>query len=136
MKHGTDSKYTSGCRCGACKAAHLAYYRKWSAGKEAHINVYRKQWRRDNPNSVKNTKLKIRFGITLADYTDLLQKQNGLCAICKTPPKEKCLAVDHNHTTGKVRALLCTSCNTKLGWYENNKDIVDAYILNCSGLLG
>ncbi len=64
-----------------------------------------------------------KFGITLEKYNDILNTQNGMCAICnKTPEKnKKMLAVDHNHDTGKNRGLLCSSCNLCIGFIEKNK---------------
>lgn len=50
-------------------------------------------------------------------YYALVKKQNGLCAICDRPGK---LAIDHCHTTNIVRGLLCFSCNTSLGKFEDN----------------
>ena len=55
------------------------------------------------------------YGISFVEYNKKLEEQGGVCAICGNPPGGKALAVDHNHTTGKVRALLCTKCNTALG---------------------
>ncbi len=49
----------------------------------------------------------------------MFAKQNGVCAICGNPPKKTRLAVDHNHTTGKNRGLLCGSCNGVLGYLDN-----------------
>jgi hypothetical protein len=56
-------------------------------------------------------------------FTNLYEKQHGLCAICSVPLKIEFglgkggtkLCVDHNHQTGKVRGLLCKRCNTGLG---------------------
>jgi predicted nucleic acid-binding Zn ribbon protein len=67
--------------------------------------------------------LKKTFGISLDQFNAMLEKQNGVCAICKQPEyrkngwnkKTRFLAVDHNHTTGKIRSLLCSDCNTALG---------------------
>jgi hypothetical protein len=50
----------------------------------------------------------------------MLAEQNGVCAICGKAT-EKSLAVDHDHATGKVRALLCARCNTGLGCFEENE---------------
>lgn len=86
---------------------------------------------------------KIRYGITIADYDSMLAAQGGCCAICKltTPSKRKKLgeryyhsafAVDHDHTTGKVRGLLCAGCNVALGkiegWYVKHRREIDAYL--------
>jgi hypothetical protein len=61
------------------------------------------------------------FGITLKDYEDMLFKQNGVCAICLKECKTgQRLAVDHCHTTGKVRGLLCMECNRGLGAFKDN----------------
>ena len=54
------------------------------------------------------------YGITLAQYEELLALQGGVCAICKSPPKKQALGVDHDHKSGYVRGLLCFRCNHKL----------------------
>lgn len=64
----------------------------------------------------KNWYLKKTYGITLDEYEVLADKQNNACAICgKECATGKMLAVDHNHKTGKVRGLLCFSCNIAIG---------------------
>lgn len=62
------------------------------------------------------------YGITSAEYDELLEAQDGHCAVCpKKPTKKRRLAVDHDHRTGVVRGLLCTNCNYKLlGRRDNN----------------
>jgi hypothetical protein len=59
-------------------------------------------------------------GITLEDYHRLCTAQHGLCTICGGPPNGSTvrLVVDHDHTTDRVRGLLCVSCNAGLGFYE------------------
>lgn len=55
----------------------------------------------------------------------MLEGQNHVCAICSRPEtrgKTKYLSVDHCHTTGKVRGLLCAKCNTVLGYMNDNPD--------------
>lgn len=69
-------------------------------------------------------------------YEDLHNKQNGVCALCEKPEFKKdaqlgktcLLAVDHCHTTGKVRGLLCFICNTNLGRFEKSLDKVLRYL--------
>lgn len=64
--------------------------------------------------------LKRKYNLTLAGYDKLYQKQKGRCDICGKHQSElkKALDVDHNHTTGKVRGLLCTNCNYGLGHFK------------------
>jgi len=52
-----------------------------------------------------------RTGITQAEYDRLLAEQGGHCALCPNTPKTRRLHVDHDHTTGRVRGLLCFRCN-------------------------
>lgn len=61
------------------------------------------------------TRLAAIFDITPDEYDQVLAEQHGLCAICGRPPKPgKRLAVDHDHTTGFVRGLLCFMCNKRV----------------------
>lgn len=54
------------------------------------------------------------YGIDAAEYARLLALQGGKCAICRSRPRSKRLAVDHDHKTGAVRGLLCSRCNHDL----------------------
>jgi len=73
-------------------------------------------------------KLKREYGISLACYKRIEKIQGGLCLICGKPetathPKFgtlKHLAVDHDHSNGKVRGLLCSRCNQGLGMFLDN----------------
>lgn len=68
---------------------------------------------------------KRKLGITKEKYTELLEGQKGVCSICKQTCT-KSLAVDHDHTTGKIRGLLCNSCNRGLGYLKDSIDILKA----------
>ena len=65
-----------------------------------------------------------RYGITVEQYQDILQKQDGICAICKNPPNKNALAVDHCHITGKIRGLLCPSCNSGIGKLRDSPEML------------
>jgi hypothetical protein len=69
------------------------------------------------PDKYRNYSLLKKFGITLLDYQLRLKQQNGGCAICGKSEKEnrKMLAIDHDHSTNKIRGILCDSCNKGLG---------------------
>jgi len=60
---------------------------------------------------------KTKYGIEQAEYDRLMQEQDGACAICAS---ETNLVIDHCHETGKVRGLLCNSCNKGLGFFGDN----------------
>ncbi len=82
-------------------------------------------WRKKNAHISKRTyrkwQLKSRFGISIEQYEEMLDRQERKCAICGMEQKgEKSLAVDHNHLTGKVRELLCAGCNFIVGVTEKN----------------
>ena len=66
-----------------------------------------------------DTIFKREYGITLEDYEKMFTDQHGKCALCKgVNPSGRKLAIDHNHSSGKVRGLLSTQCNRLLGSYE------------------
>ena len=80
-----------------------------------------KKFRDGNKSLLKEKKLKYNFGINLAEYENILNRQGGVCAICgKSPNKEKSLVVDHDHVTEKVRGLLCQKCNLALGQFQDS----------------
>jgi len=76
------------------------------------------------------------FGITEKEYLALVEKHNGLCAICGNPetfvnPQTndiQVLGIDHCHTTGKVRGLLCSACNLGLGCAQDSISILESMI--------
>lgn len=69
--------------------------------------------------------LRRHYGIKISEYDKILKRQNGKCVICEGEPGLRRLHVDHDHMTGKVRGLLCHSCNTAIGLLkENNKIII------------
>lgn len=72
--------------------------------------------RRSNPEAVRAMNYKSKYGITLDEYDEMFDKQNGVCAICGMVwVGGKRLLVDHDHKTGLVRGLLCHRCNVALG---------------------
>jgi hypothetical protein len=80
----------------------------------------------DNPDKAKDFNLRRYYGITLAEYQDILEAQNGRCAICGTdvPGGKGVFHVDHCHNSGKVRGLLCHHCNVGLGHFKDNESIL------------
>lgn len=67
-----------------------------------------------------------RYGLTETAYEELVAGSNGCCAICSTQNNNgKDLCIDHCHTTGKVRGLLCNKCNMALGLLSDRIDLLD-----------
>ena len=104
----------------------------WRKKNRAKIAKQNRKWRANQPIEKKaeanhRRSLKKKFGMTPEDYLDILKKQNGVCACCGFPEKQKDrygktrrLSIDHNHLTDNVRALLCSACNVALGFvYED-----------------
>ena len=68
----------------------------------------------------------LKFGLTPERYLSMLADQNGLCALCKGKPSKRygSLAVDHNHRNGRIRGLLCNSCNVALGHFRDSESLL------------
>lgn len=76
---------------------------------------------------MKNFDLIKLYGITLDQFNQIKQEQGNRCKICNTDePKGRhnCFHVDHCHSTGKVRGLLCNKCNVGLGSFKDDPEIL------------
>lgn len=74
--------------------------------------------------------------LTDQEYTERLIAQDGRCAICRAePPPDRRLAIDHDHTTQRVRGLLCTRCNMGLGFFRDRPDLIDRALDYLGGML-
>lgn len=101
---------------------------------------YHKTWKNKDPErsrrQEKHSTLWKMFRITLEQYEAMLIAQAGVCAVCKLPPGNVMLSVDHDHkccpfrkSCGRcVRGLLCFSCNTGLGGLEGYLDEAKEYL--------
>jgi hypothetical protein len=96
----------------------------------------KKEWYEKNKNTkVLNAKLVKQFGITLEIYNEMRESQGYRCAMCLRD--ESCfivknpnfrLVVDHCHFTGKVRGLLCPTCNCGIGFLHESVEVLEAAI--------
>jgi hypothetical protein len=85
--------------------------------------------RNETPEQGLRGKLWRQYKLTLEQFTELVDAQSGVCAICgKAPAPGKRLFVDHCHATGVVRALLCLTCNLNVGVYENHHRALAEYL--------
>ena len=95
-----------------------------------HRREYARKYRKDNPEKLRETHLKSNYGISTLDFNNMLKNQNNKCDICKRDMNDygKVFCVDHNHSTGKIRSLLCDPCNFGIGFYEKYADKYKEYI--------
>lgn len=100
--------------CSSCRAEKpkTAFYKapKNGDGRSSHCKACMDRAQRDRT-------LRRKYGISAGEYATLAAAQNGLCRICLNPPppEQRGLVVDHCHSTGAVRGLLCNNCNALLG---------------------
>lgn len=76
--------------------------------------------RRDNPGRVRRAEIKRRYGLSIEQWDAMLIAQSGRCGICLDPMQDP--HVDHDHSTGAVRELLCSSCNNGLGRFRDDPE--------------
>ena len=111
----------------------------WTNGKTGRRRVCKqccsgraKELRKENPEKYRDLErgwhLRGKFGLSKKDYEALIVSQNNCCAICTKPFGEDTPHVDHSHSTGKVRGLLCFKCNTAIGKLDDNVETLQRAI--------
>lgn len=100
-----------------------ARVKAWNAANPERVKANTLAWQRANPESRRSSQLKHHYGITLQEWGVMLGKQEGLCAICcSVLDRGMHTHVDHDHNTGKVRALLCSQCNKGIGCFRDDAE--------------
>lgn len=74
-----------------------------------------------------------KYGLTIEEYDEIMERQDGGCAICHATPEEgsgrwERLHVDHDHATERVRGILCHNCNSGLGHFKDDPELLRAAI--------
>ena len=82
--------------------------------------AYMREYHKEYHAKIRDHHYRQKYGISLEEYNAILLRQNGVCAICQTLKKGRRLAVDHCHTTGRVRGLICARCNYGLGVFHDD----------------
>jgi hypothetical protein len=105
-------------------------YKEWAKKHPDKIKKYNKEYRERHKNTIKENQkvylLKKLYGLSQKDFDKLVALQDGRCAICKRVCDN--FVVDHDHTTGKVRGLLCKNCNGLLGFSGDNEQVLASAI--------
>lgn len=100
----------------------------------------RQAWRKANPEKVREYQLKHqpraqakKYGLDVDTVQAIFHAQGGLCGVCGKPlapwPSAK-THIDHDHVTGAVRGILCSSCNRYEGWLKRNGENLSRYLAN------
>lgn len=104
-----------------------ARVKRWQQANPERLNAYRRA-RRMEPGVKERERaghLKRKYGMTIEEYGAMLDAQGGGCFICSRPPKDdSSLHVDHDHSTGRVRGILCFSCNNALADFQDDPSLL------------
>lgn len=120
-------------KCSTCKKLFLPTARvgrDFSYCPECRKKRRQKQWN-ENKKTIQASnhlsRIKNRYGLSKSEYETKLKEQNNECAICYSKngtSRWPNLSIDHDHSTRKVRGLLCHTCNSALGMFRENKDVL------------
>jgi hypothetical protein len=111
-----------------CRVCDAAYYINHKAQMDANSKRRYENKHDEVIAKCREYVFRTRYGITPEDYDRMLVEQGGVCAICLRPPGKRRLHVDHDHETGKVRALLCSRCNHAVGLVREDETILSRMI--------
>ena len=130
------SKDGKASRCKSCTAeAQWKYYRENDEAREKIKARERKRYHEEDEEAREKRKERARrnhiykkYGLTIEQFDEMNADQNGKCAICggvdTRGPSHK-LSIDHCHTTGNIRGLLCNNCNRGLGLLGDTKEALE-----------
>lgn len=90
---------------------------------------YAKQYQKTD--KWRSASLRKEYGITLKERNKMAEKQDNCCLVCKVPESTltRPLNIDHNHTTRKIRGLLCGNCNTAISLVKEDVNILRSLII-------
>jgi uncharacterized Zn finger protein (UPF0148 family) len=141
-KCGNTLRYTSMTGCVNCtkknsiKRFENGDVKEWVQKNREKVNASnRKRYNLLSPDEKRkrNRKQQISlYGLTVEQYDAILMEQKCVCAICGKPEKSSSkgvLSIDHDHVTGKVRGLLCDTCNSGLGHFYDSIDLLQGAML-------
>lgn len=103
--------------CKDCREKNNLWYAKDSNGRKTKAKQRYEKMKYSVAQYRSDLRLKKKYYLSREEWNAMLVKQEEKCEICKEKLKKPC--VDHNHETGKVRALLCRRCNLDLQVVEN-----------------
>lgn len=112
QRYATNKRYPHS-RCKECEHAKNRVYHKENRSKVSARQVASQRIKK--------------YGVSEKDYEQMLLSHNNLCAICNKP-SPRTLHIDHDHKTGQVRGLLCSTCNTGIGLFKDDISVLNSAI--------
>jgi hypothetical protein len=126
-------------KCKYClKQKQLSEFPKHSGHRDGHAAICKQCKKKKYPTTAEQKQrayernIKRNYGITVDDYNAMYESQGGLCLGCKRGNNGSRFHIDHCHTTGEVRGLLCSKCNAALGLLEDNIETLSNLIVYLS----
>lgn len=123
------------------KVSYKKSNKKWAEANRKKVleikEKSRKKQRMLNPERFRAASFNLRYkkyNLTYDDFKKMVASQDGMCLICGSIPDEAdrmhpILCVDHEHKTNKIRGLLCHRCNTGIGQFNDNPELINKAIL-------
>jgi recombination endonuclease VII len=105
--------------CASCHSKNRVHQNK---NRAKTLRAHRERWNRLSPEERMARNLKTTYGLSMDDYRKMVETQGGACGICRAAHKR--LFVDHNHSTGAIRGLLCSRCNAFVGFIETSNGML------------
>lgn len=122
--------------CRTCSSARSV---AWERKNRVARAEYNREWRKSNPDKVRASKVKSTYGLDAAAHAAMRDAQGGCCAVCHEPLRGgRAECVDHNHASGRVRAILCAGCNKAIGHASENPAVLRAladYVEHWEGVM-
>ena len=107
---------------GLCR---VCYNKQWFQKNHTVHSQRNRRYAKEHPDKFAGYTRKFKYKMTPAIYKDIWDSQNGLCEICKQPETGRGgLRVDHDHSTGDLRALLCMRCNAGIGLFRESLELL------------
>jgi Autographiviridae endonuclease VII len=121
-------RYNTGVesKCKLCRNKFMRENRAKDPERHRHYCRKHNAKRKNDPAYIaarSNRNYKKKYGLSKQEVQYLHTIQNNKCAICDVPASTQrygVLKVDHNHTTGNIRGLLCSACNLGIGYFKEN----------------
>jgi hypothetical protein len=125
----------------ANREEHNRRAREWRRANAEKVRENDKRWRENNKDKIKQRykershknrayHLRRKYGLSTESISAILEQQRGACPICKKDLGDKTINIhiDHDHRSGKTRGILCRVCNTGIGHFDDNPDLLLAAV--------